>query len=154
MTCRTRHLRVEDLQPLLAIITARREPDSIKLVEAALIQARWVYKRYRGDCSERKRREAAQLILDLASLRPAGKASAALAALAAALFLALNGEPIPPPDLLAGVSVRACSELDPETVFEKLSQGIFLNRKPRNVIEALEALASAGYLHQVLAAKC
>ena len=154
MACRTRHLRVEDLQPLLALLPVNDVPEFINLVEAALAQARWVYRRYKGGCSERRRREAAQLLVDLASLRPADEASAALAALSTAIFLAFNGEPLPPPGLLADLAGRACRELDPERVFKELSQGIVLNTRPRNSIEALKALASTSHLNQALKAKC
>ncbi|MCE4610795.1 MAG: hypothetical protein F7B17_02350 [Desulfurococcales archaeon] len=154
MACRTRHLRLEDLHPLLLALSKGWKPESIELVEAALAQARWVYRRYRGDCSERRRREAAQLLVDLASLKPLGGASAALAALAASIFLVLNREPLPPPHVLVDLATTACDELDPEKTFEKLSRASSLRINPRNLLEALKALESNGYLQRLLAARC
>jgi hypothetical protein len=154
--CRSRHLGPDELAALAYALTLRPPgKEALAALRAAAGQALWVYRRYRGGCRERRLREAAQLLVDIAQLRPVGHASGALAALAAAVALLLNGEPLPPPGELAGLAERACAEeVGPEEAAELLGRGEAKLGRAGKIGDAVAALRAAGYLAAILAARC
>jgi len=71
--CRTRHLRAADLAVIAAAVAGpERARASQGVMEAIASQALWVYRNHHGGCSERKLREEAQLLYDIATLEPLG----------------------------------------------------------------------------------
>ncbi len=146
--CRTRHLKPQELAAIAAALAGPQGPD-YPLLESIARHAVWVYKRYRAGCSERRRREAAQLLVDIASLKPAGRASAALAVLTAVSLLALNREPLPSPSAVAELALRACrgEEVEPEEAAEVLAGSAGVIARPRSLEEAVMIAAEMGFLY-------
>ena len=155
--CRSRHLKPEILALMAEAVTGRPLKDDIlSVLEAVLAQALWVYRRYQGGCSERRVREAAQILYDVASLKPLkGRASALLAGLSAVALLALNGEPLPPPERLAVAVEASCKgEIEPYQVAELLApQPGSLRLKAKSLEDALR-VALKGYSQSLSRISC